>query len=87
MVFLFLGDMRKSVFLRWLASKAFFLLQLMSTLSLAYLMVCWLVALQDMSQNPPCQELVAKDLHGTEWHFRHIFRGKFTVLAFSLKPL
>ncbi|KAK3144702.1 hypothetical protein QOZ80_4AG0316580 [Eleusine coracana subsp. coracana] len=30
----------------------------------------------DMSQNPPCQELVAKDLHGTEWHFRHIFRGQ-----------
>lgn len=30
---------------------------------------------QDMSQNPPWQELVAKDLHGNEWHFRHIFRG------------
>ncbi|KQJ82781.1 auxin response factor 9 [Brachypodium distachyon] len=30
----------------------------------------------DMSQNPPCQELVAKDLHGAEWHFRHIFRGQ-----------
>ncbi|WOL04104.1 auxin response factor 7-like [Canna indica] len=30
----------------------------------------------DMSQNPPCQELVAKDLHGNEWHFRHIFRGQ-----------
>ncbi|KAF7009296.1 hypothetical protein CFC21_023851 [Triticum aestivum] len=30
----------------------------------------------DMSQNPPCQELVAKDLHGTDWHFRHIFRGQ-----------
>jgi len=30
----------------------------------------------DMSLNPPCQELVAKDLHGTEWHFRHIFRGQ-----------
>ncbi|XP_064968008.1 auxin response factor 7 isoform X2 [Musa acuminata AAA Group] len=29
----------------------------------------------DMSQNPPSQELVAKDLHGNEWHFRHIFRG------------
>nr|CAN74121.1 hypothetical protein VITISV_034897 [Vitis vinifera] len=29
----------------------------------------------DMSQNPPWQELVAKDLHGNEWHFRHIFRG------------
>ncbi|KAG6516604.1 hypothetical protein ZIOFF_027073 [Zingiber officinale] len=30
----------------------------------------------DMSQNPPCQELVAKDLHGNEWHFRHIYRGQ-----------
>lgn len=25
--------------------------------------------------NPPCQELVAKDLHGFEWNFRHIYRG------------
>ncbi|CAN6356038.1 unnamed protein product [Urochloa humidicola] len=30
----------------------------------------------DMSQHPPNQELVAKDLHGTEWRFRHIFRGQ-----------
>ncbi|WKA02044.1 hypothetical protein VitviT2T_020284 [Vitis vinifera] len=30
----------------------------------------------DMSQNPPWQELVAKDLHGNEWHFLHIFRGQ-----------
>lgn len=30
---------------------------------------------QDMSQQPPWQELVAADLHGNEWHFRHIFRG------------
>ncbi|PKA54558.1 Auxin response factor 1 [Apostasia shenzhenica] len=29
----------------------------------------------DMSQHPPWQELVAKDLHGNEWHFRHIFRA------------
>ncbi|KAF8659730.1 hypothetical protein HU200_058190 [Digitaria exilis] len=29
----------------------------------------------DMSQHPPNQELVAKDLHGVEWRFRHIFRG------------
>ncbi|KAK9110888.1 hypothetical protein Scep_018407 [Stephania cephalantha] len=28
----------------------------------------------DMSQNPPWQELIAFDLHGNEWHFRHIFR-------------
>ncbi|XP_031387573.1 auxin response factor 2B-like isoform X2 [Punica granatum] len=30
----------------------------------------------DMSKQPPTQELVAKDLHGTEWRFRHIFRGQ-----------
>lgn len=30
---------------------------------------------QDMSKQPPTQELVAKDLHGNKWHFRHIFRG------------
>ncbi|XP_034568379.1 auxin response factor 23 isoform X2 [Setaria viridis] len=30
----------------------------------------------DMSRQPPTQELVAKDLHGAEWRFRHIFRGQ-----------
>ncbi|GFZ13696.1 auxin response factor 2 [Actinidia rufa] len=30
----------------------------------------------DMSQDPPAQELVAKDLHGSEWRFRHIYRGQ-----------
>ncbi|GLJ15828.1 hypothetical protein SUGI_0261020 [Cryptomeria japonica] len=30
----------------------------------------------DMSQQPPSQELAAKDLHGVEWRFRHIFRGQ-----------
>ncbi|XP_072999170.1 auxin response factor 4-like [Typha latifolia] len=30
----------------------------------------------DMSQQPPAQELVAKDLHRVEWRFRHIFRGQ-----------
>ncbi|KAE9446791.1 hypothetical protein C3L33_21315, partial [Rhododendron williamsianum] len=36
----------------------------------------------DMSQQPPWQELVATDLRGNEWHFRHIFRGscKITIL-------
>ena len=28
-----------------------------------------------MSRQPPTQELVAKDLHASEWRFRHIFRG------------
>ncbi|XP_039026108.1 auxin response factor 1-like isoform X1 [Hibiscus syriacus] len=30
----------------------------------------------DMTQQPPLQELIATDLHGNEWHFRHIFRGQ-----------
>lgn len=30
----------------------------------------------DLSQPIPTQELVAKDLHGYEWHFKHIFRGQ-----------
>lgn len=30
----------------------------------------------DMNQTTPAQELVAKDLHGFEWHFKHIFRGQ-----------
>ncbi|KAJ7962598.1 Auxin response factor [Quillaja saponaria] len=30
----------------------------------------------DMSQATPTQELVAKDLHGYEWKFKHIFRGQ-----------
>ncbi|KAK1271943.1 Auxin response factor 24 [Acorus gramineus] len=29
-----------------------------------------------MARQPPTQELVAKDLHATEWRFRHIFRGQ-----------
>ncbi|KAF8413336.1 hypothetical protein HHK36_001315 [Tetracentron sinense] len=30
----------------------------------------------DMSQLIPTQELAAKDLHGYEWRFKHIFRGQ-----------
>ncbi|KAJ6792402.1 auxin response factor 9-like isoform X1 [Iris pallida] len=30
----------------------------------------------DMSQQTPTQELAAKDLHGFEWRFKHIFRGQ-----------
>lgn len=36
---------------------------------------------QDMSQQTPTQELIAKDLHGTEWHFKHIFRGDLLVFV------
>ncbi|KAI4964192.1 hypothetical protein ZWY2020_006885 [Hordeum vulgare] len=31
---------------------------------------------KDFSLQPPCQELIAKDLHDNEWKFRHIFRGQ-----------
>ncbi|RYR06330.1 hypothetical protein Ahy_B06g086078 isoform C [Arachis hypogaea] len=34
----------------------------------------------DYSQQRPSQELVAKDLHGLEWRFRHIYRVK-SILA------
>ncbi|MCD7454607.1 hypothetical protein HAX54_025353 [Datura stramonium] len=30
----------------------------------------------DMTQATPTQDLVAKDLHGHEWRFKHIFRGQ-----------
>lgn len=33
--------------------------------------------LQDYTQQPPAQELIARDLHDNEWKFRHIFRGKY----------
>ncbi|XP_024392267.1 auxin response factor 6 isoform X2 [Physcomitrium patens] len=30
----------------------------------------------DFTRVPPAQELVARDLHDQEWHFRHIYRGQ-----------
>ncbi|XP_073011621.1 auxin response factor 12-like isoform X2 [Typha latifolia] len=30
----------------------------------------------DFSQQPPTQELIARDIHDVEWKFRHIFRGQ-----------
>lgn len=36
-----------------------------------------------MSKQTPAQELVAKDLHGQEWRFKHIFRG-IGLILFSL---
>lgn len=32
---------------------------------------------------PPAQELVAKDLHGVSWTFRHIYRGNVSLLSQS----
>ena len=40
-----------------------------------YMLIICLCINQDMGKNPPTQELVAKDLHGVDWRFRHIFRG------------
>ncbi|KVI11085.1 Aux/IAA-ARF-dimerization [Cynara cardunculus var. scolymus] len=39
----------------------------------------------DMSQQPPWQELVASDLHGNEWHFRHIFRARNHKLLVGMR--
>jgi auxin response factor len=41
---------------------------------------CFAWLLQDYSIQRPSQELVAKDLHGTEWRFRHIYRGTARVI-------
>lgn len=38
--------------------------------------------LQDYNQQPPAQELVARDLHDNEWKFRHIYRGKLFYSSF-----
>ena len=39
--------------------------------------------LQDYTQQRPSQELVAKDLHGSEWKFRHIYRGMPEPIALA----
>ena len=52
----------------------------MDSLCKILLFVDYLVGDQDMSRQPPSQELVAKDLHGVEWRFRHIFRGIISLL-------
>jgi auxin response factor len=41
------------------------------------------VAHQDMSMPTPTQELIAKDLHGSEWRFKHIYRGMQNFLLFN----
>lgn len=93
--FQFLGGMQTNVYLHWSATVDFFFFPLWSIyiLNLYHLFFYFysyffnihhfnlpLFFVQDMSQNPPWQELVAKDLHANEWHFRHIFRGVNIVL-------
>ncbi|KEH39314.1 auxin response factor-like protein [Medicago truncatula] len=36
----------------------------------------WICLFEDYKQQRPSQELVAKDLHGVGWKFRHIYRGQ-----------
>ncbi|GAB2218864.1 hypothetical protein Droror1_Dr00002096 [Drosera rotundifolia] len=40
----------------------------------------------DYTQQPPCQELVARDLHDVEWKFRHIFRGLLLGIRRATRP-
>ncbi|KAK6932150.1 AUX/IAA domain, partial [Dillenia turbinata] len=39
----------------------------------------------DFSQQPPAQELIARDLHDNDWKFRHIFRGELLNFGSGLK--
>ncbi|KAL8456415.1 hypothetical protein ACS0TY_034572 [Phlomoides rotata] len=41
-----------------------------------YAQITLMLEAEDMKQQTPTQELIAKDLHGTEWYFKHIFRGQ-----------
>lgn len=42
-------------------------------------MLCTYI-LQDMTQENPTQELVAEDIHGVEWKFKHIYRGNLVFI-------
>jgi len=75
--------MLMNAFHLWFGFLPFFLLLLVLGLSVSLhgwltldeSRVCW----QDMSKQPPTQELAAKDLHGNEWRFKHIFRGNYSL--------
>ncbi|CAH8323108.1 unnamed protein product [Eruca vesicaria subsp. sativa] len=41
----------------------------------------------DMSQPTPSQEIIAKDIHGQEWKFKHTLRGNHKFLFISLRVL
>lgn len=51
------------------SNKKFFALQALDFL------ISILYFFQDMTLATPTQDLVAKDLQGYEWRFKHIFRG------------
>ena len=63
-----------------LGKKKFHLFYARLMLRAALLNQLFLGGVQDYSQQRPSQELVAKDLHGTEWRFRHIYRGTSTKI-------
>ena len=80
---LFLAELLKTVSLLWLPLLSHVLLSIflkwseLGSFRLFYLVYSewswWL--LQDYTQLRPSQELIAKDLHGVEWRFKHIYRG------------
>ena len=37
-----------------------------------------------MSQLTPSQEIIAKDIHGHEWIFKHTLRGDYSILHFKI---
>lgn len=49
----------------------------MDCISILWKCLFVVLCFQDYKQQRPSQELVAKDLHGIEWKFRHIYRGYF----------
>ena len=85
--FLCWDGMLMNVFLLWFGffffffslPRTLFLCVDYGWLTLDELRVFW----QDMSKQPPTQELVAKDLHANEWRFKHIFRGNCSLIVFS----
>ncbi|KAF2309369.1 hypothetical protein GH714_001772 [Hevea brasiliensis] len=43
------------------------------------------IDLQDMQQQTPCQQLIAKDLHGNEWNFQHVNQSELPSKARQTK--
>ena len=79
---LFHAEQQRRCFLHWyvfLAQLHGSLLRIKQTKPLGVLNAPLLI-LQDFNQQPPAQELIATDLHGNEWKFRHIFRGRYFQL-------
>ena len=81
--FQFFGGMLPSVCLHWyLPLSVSFSLNIFNGTPtfLIFTLATFFYVLQDMTQTIPTQELAAKDLHGFEWKFKHIFRGNFGLI-------